>query len=1367
MRNFTHSNAIILAPVDSRAPLDYKVVQQIVRELTVGIYCFNQLPFVSLEPNYDKSTSCQLTPAYYDTKVGQILLNIDYTVKALWHGATIPGEKRVRFSELWRSSMDLDASGIPQTKKDVFAEFLTAGLMDISEDPSYRGIYNEHADADPTYDPSSPEEEKLFSQYSESVLLKLTSFLSSCRQHENLFVFEGTYSLANVVRLTEDKLELATYQRLQQRLELHERLVRKCLERKANMCKSLAYLKLIAFLVPFLVGLKKKMKIPDLSQMLPQFSDDKVKTERELPPLLLGPEFTCKHFPYKQDEYFHLHGGIEFDVGTPPLEEVSTEIKEACAALQELAADHLNDLRSQNVTYREHFPISTREYGGKRYHVIAIDLETLYMQANRTQWWEAMNTVIKTLRVKRLPLTDIQLHEQFKKTFGYTKAIKCKSVPFGLKAAAERGLSAVFHSLCRRNSPSNLGVLDEHGYSLLHHAAARNQAHILCQLAAAGVSLDQARSTRFARTVRSGDGQSYKGAGTTALHLAAQCGSLEALNCLLALQANYKLADRRGWMAIHFAAYYGQVSCIQALCRKEPALIETQTVAEYRSSPLLLAATSGSVPALDFLLSVGADWRMKDSEGNSAAHLAVLYFHTNVLRHLIELDLEGLPVWGLLVEMLHSEDQKRLDMAVRCMEALCVTAELYWKDIMDAGGIPALLSLLRSGRQALQCMAAAVVCHMSQRALVCEELVQCGAVPVLLNLLDSLVPELHSRCTVILADLATHSEPYQALIAQLGGVAPVVRLLNSNLQDVLVNVVRCVRTLCVRSPDNQSAVTQAGGIPPLVELLAIESEVLQEESCATLAELAHGHRQNQDAICSAGAVGPLVQILRGRRLSAQVKAARALEAVADHNPSTQSRFLKKSAAVHLLRLLKVFQVEVREQGAVSLWVLGGQTLKQKRLMAEHIGYHFILEFLLSSSDKMQYVGCQAVMALSQDSRSHQDGLCKEKGVPPLVRLLRGPRTTERTLLCVLRALRTLCIGVAHTSNLNSQEAIADEKAIPTLVELLKYHKSLQVKVLVAQTLACVALGNQELQVAISNQRDFTYNHVLELLQAQDQVICLEAGYALALFAYNNKAQQALILRTGGVSIAAYEPFLQAGSEIERAKAAFQIIVLANVITDMDQVTLSARGVTVLVKLLQSCHPSTVTLTAQLVASLAHTRAGISDGIVTMGAVEHLCAHLFSEQEEVRISCACALGYLSFNRNAHRLLLVKCRNTPLIYDLLRGHLIEDAKISQIFTADFRRQKQVGLPSLSLEANGGPPVPRHNKGPRCATASAVAGVTEFGKQRARSKSAPALRHRPRTGTANPRVRLAEPSPGSLQPDEGSRPPEQRVLLTGGST
>ncbi|XP_048050317.1 ankyrin and armadillo repeat-containing protein isoform X3 [Megalobrama amblycephala] len=1335
MRNILAPNIIILAPFDSCLPLDYKVVHQIVRELTVGIYGFNQVPVISLVPNYDQSSTCQLPPAYYDTKVGQILINIDYTMKALWHGSYISREKRMRFSELWRSIMAVDSDGVPQTKKDVLAEFLNAGLTDISDDPCYQDIYKENIDVDPTYEPNSADEENLFSQYSENILIKLSAYLTSVRQHQNLFVFEGSHSLSNVVRLIEDSIDLATYQRLQKRLSDQIILVRKHLERNAEVSRDLAYLKLITFLVPLLISLRKKMLIPNLSQMLPPLSDDKLKTEREVPPHILGPEFACKHFPRKQDQYFHLHGGIEFDVGTPPLDDITEEMKVAFRTLQSQAANYLYELLRQDSTYKTQFPIPLSEIEGKSYNVISIELESLYPQQNTVQWWGALNASIKNLKGKRLPLTDIEQHEQFKKTFGSTKAIKCKNVAFGLKSAAERGLCAAFHSLSRRNPASHLHVLDEQGLSLLHHATANNQSHIILQLAAAGVNLNQTRR-------KPGVGGPFiEGAGLTPLHLAAQCGSLESLNCLLALQADYKLVDKRGWMAIHFAAFYGQVACIQALCRKDPTLLEMKTPAEYGSSPLLLSATSGSLEALDVLLSTGANWKEEDSKGNNTVHLAALYFHTDVLRHLIQLNLDGLPVWRILVEMIQSEDSRRLEMALRCLEALCVNTESSCEDIMEAGGIPVLVGLLCSDRQVVQCMATAVLCHMSENAKVCEDLVHHGAVPVVIKLLSGRQPELHSRCAVILADLAGHSEQHQSLIAQLGGVTLVVKLLTSDLQDVLVNAVRCIRTLCIRSPCNQTAVAHAGGVPHLVEFLSVNSEVLQEEACLALAELARGHRENQELICETGAVDALVQALRERKIPVKVKAATALESIASHNPAIQQCFLRQSAANYLLQLLKVFQLDVREQGATSLWALAGQTLKQQKLMAEKMGYPVILDLLLSSSDKMQYVGCRAAIALIRDSRTHQDGFCREYGVPPLVRLLRGSRTALKTLLSVIKALGCLCIGVALKNNKNSQKIIYREKAIPTLLELLKSHESPEVKVQVAQTLACVLMGNQKLQREFWEQEDFSYEIVLELLMDENKNICLDAGHALSLFAYNNKAQQKVIRQMGGIPMKTYETFLNSDNETERAKAAFQIVVLARVISASDEVNLTARGVTDLVELLQSDQSTTVVIAAQLLASLAHIRAGTTDAIVTMGAIEHLSAHLDSEDGEVRTACASALGYLTSNRFAHRQLLTKCRKNPHIYDLLKKNLAQDARISQFFTAEFERQRRIGFPSLSLEINGGPPVPhRDNKGlskrlnARCSRSA----VGE------RETPAPLPHHiRQRARTANPRNKTGQTS------------------------
>ncbi|RXM31565.1 Ankyrin and armadillo repeat-containing protein [Acipenser ruthenus] len=447
---------------------------------------------------------------------------MDYLMKGLWHGAYIPKEKKVRFSELWRSSMDVNASGIPQTRKNLYSEFLAAGLVDISDDPAFHHMYSEDINTNLTYEPNSPEEVKIFMQYCDHFLLQLTSV----KQH-NMFMYEGTYNIANMVRLIEDKMNPVIYQRLQKRLKLQEK--------------------------------------------------------------------TCDKVP------------------------------------------------------------------------------------------------------------------------------------------AEEARNPQKHGLCAVNKLSRL--------------------------------------------------------------------------------------------AVH--RYY---------------------------------------------------W---------------------------------LPCLGLLMLS-----------GIYCQLVLTKKTD---------SGIPSLVDLLHSQQENLQCVAAAVLCNISNQVPVSLAVVECGAIPVLIQLLQTQCPELQSCCSVILADLAH------------------------------IN-------------DNQKILLPVLLLPP----------------------------QNQDAIA------PLVKIIGRRKINVQEKAAMALEALADHSAAIQTAFLEVShkAPSSTFKGASVGSERTRRSDFVgTCW-----TLKQQKMMADEIGHNFIIDFILSSTDKMQYVACQAVTALSRDSKAHQDQICQNIGVGPLIGLLWNSRMTERTLLSVIKALGTMCIA---------------------------------------------------------------------------------------------------------------------------------------------------------------------------------------------------------------------------------------------------------------------------------------------------------------------------------------------------------------------
>lgn len=77
--------------------------------------------------------------------------------------------------------------------------------------------------------------------------------------------------------------------------------------------------------------------------------------------------------------------------------------------------------------------------------------------------------------------------------------------------------------------------------------------------------------------------------------------------------------------------------------------------------------------------------------------------------------------------------------------------------------------------------------------------------------------------------------------------------------------------------------------------------------------------------------------------------------------------------------------------------------------------------------------------------------------------------------------------------------------------------------------------------------------------------------------------------------------------------------------------------------------------------------------------------LYSPAELVRSSAAAAVGYMTFNRAAMRILLTACRREPLLYQILLDNLSQedDRKISDVFISEWKYCLTVGLPSQSYD------------------------------------------------------------------------------------
>jgi hypothetical protein len=78
----------------------------------------------------------------------------------------------------------------------------------------------------------------------------------------------------------------------------------------------------------------------------------------------------------------------------------------------------------------------------------------------------------------------------------------------------------------------------------------------------------------------------------------------------------------------------------------------------------------------------------------------------------------------------------------------------YWKDILEADGVSALVSLLNTKHDVIQATAASVLCNIGEIKEIREAMFQANAIPVLISLLQSSMPIIHSRAAVILADVS-------------------------------------------------------------------------------------------------------------------------------------------------------------------------------------------------------------------------------------------------------------------------------------------------------------------------------------------------------------------------------------------------------------------------------------------------------------------------------------------------------------------------------------------------------------------------------------------------------------------------------------
>ncbi|MCC5792306.1 MAG: ankyrin repeat domain-containing protein [Legionellaceae bacterium] len=198
-----------------------------------------------------------------------------------------------------------------------------------------------------------------------------------------------------------------------------------------------------------------------------------------------------------------------------------------------------------------------------------------------------------------------------------------------LPVAHDEGLKerkvSIFNDL-KTNAPETLEHQDNSGNTVLHLIATYGYASVIDDVlhCAPGLFTRQNNHNRYP------------------IHSAILDHQIACVRKFLSLPALEQLTDASGETALHYAARYGSKEMI-TLCSRAFKNIDLPD--DIGKTPLMAAAESGNIDAMDVLISAGANAMLTDHEGNTLLHYAVHYHLTEptdwILNHMTAIEVNA------------------------------------------------------------------------------------------------------------------------------------------------------------------------------------------------------------------------------------------------------------------------------------------------------------------------------------------------------------------------------------------------------------------------------------------------------------------------------------------------------------------------------------------------------------------------------------------------------------------------------------------------------------------------------------------------------------------------------------------------------
>ena len=281
---FEHDHLFCMPKLpDGSLPFSDLELRQILRELAIGIYVHDTIPFFSLHFNQNADLVPVIHPVYAKTLVGRVISMLDYIMKGYLNG----GIYQEQFIDQWEKDPNWDGKSASALQQLIaFEQYCHDHLQ--GEDKRYFSLRDIHAGMKSMKNPNGEEESasKILQQFSGfSNSFRIISKLKSIQKEGNLFLIDSDFDVFYTINpspgykqaldthlqghggnpLSYESM-IAAYEVMRE--QIHDHMV------KMPLCRPFfAMLSVINFFSGYFSTLKKHRKIP----ILPGFESLDVK----------------------------------------------------------------------------------------------------------------------------------------------------------------------------------------------------------------------------------------------------------------------------------------------------------------------------------------------------------------------------------------------------------------------------------------------------------------------------------------------------------------------------------------------------------------------------------------------------------------------------------------------------------------------------------------------------------------------------------------------------------------------------------------------------------------------------------------------------------------------------------------------------------------------------------------------------------------------------------------------------------------------------------------------------------------------------------------------------------------------------------